>query len=185
MRYAVGWKRNAAVLSAAILLATTSLACSGNTAPKLSPIGQVAVQGDAVVKAADAVVTGIDNALTAKQLPQSVGVPVLQTIRVVGVQAQDLADALKVANLAKTAADQQKGVDAARAALATIQASLAGALSQIKDQATKDHVSALLQQLTDAVQKVQLLIGAVGGAVQPVEEPQHPVLAKPAWTLAV
>jgi len=147
------------VLAVPAMLAAA--ACAGNQAPQLSPVGRTAVQARAVIRAADAVVTGIDVAMTNKQLPAATGIKILQAIRQVGVQGQTLADALDVAALAQDATAKQKGLDAARAALAAIQATLVGAVSPITDPATRTQVDSLLKQLTDSVLLVQQLLAAV------------------------
>lgn len=147
-----------------ILLAVglASLAgCGANPDPRLTPVGRTAVEARAVIKAADAVVVGIDNAMTAKQLPVPIGVKVLEGIKVVGVQARTLADALDVAAAATDAAAKQAGMDKARAALAAIQTALTAATSPITDPAAKAQVGTILQQLVDSVLKVQQLIGLV------------------------
>lgn len=189
MKYVINMKRNAAIfVTGMILLAGCVLAgCGGKQQPTLSPEAQMAVQARAVVKAADTVVTGIDNAISSHQLTVPVGRQLLLAIRQVGVQGQTLADALAVVDNAKTAAEKQQGLDKARAALATIQATMGGAISPITDTATKAQVNTLLKDLTDAVQTVQQLLATARTANDPSDQPKRLQFDRhgvPAWTAA-
>ncbi len=159
MRYTDVRKQITAIFGAMLLLA--AVGCGQNPAPNTSPERQAAVKGRQVIAAADAVLTGVDAAMTAKQLPTNVGLPIVDAIRRVGVEARDtLAPSLRVIDAAKTAAETTAGAAKAQASLATMQAMLAGALSPIKDVATRNQVGQLLVQLTDAISQVQAIITA-------------------------
>jgi hypothetical protein len=160
MRYSGVRNQITAIIGAAVLLAT--FGCSGNPDPNAgprSPEGQAAIKGRQVIAAADAVLTGVDAAMTAKQLPATIGLPIVDGIRRIGVEARDtLAPSLRVIDAAKTATEAASGAAKAQASLATMQAMLTGALSPIKDPATRDQVGKLLSQLTDAISQVQAII---------------------------
>jgi hypothetical protein len=156
--------------------------CGGNPDPNTVPrsqVAQVAVEATAVMKAADVVLTALDNAMepTAKpRLPTNIGLPIVKAIREVGVQGQNLAATLTIVKTSTNAAEQAAGAERARQTLVAIRSLLTSALSPIKDPAMKDQVGQLLVGLVEALDKAQQIVDAVR---QPAEDP-FPLLPAPA-----
>lgn len=160
-----------ALLPAMLLVA----ACGGanpnpNVTPR-SPVAQVAIEGDAVIKAADAVLTGLDRAMeptASPRLPPAIGLQVVKAIREVGVQGQNLAATLTVIQATTDPAAKATAAGKARQTLSGIRLMLTSALSPIKDAATKNQVSQLLVGLVEALDKAQQIVDAVkgGGGLQ-------------------
>lgn len=149
---------------AAVLVLVLLAACGGNPQPNTSPEGQAAIYGRRVVNVGRALLPVIDQEMTAGRLPKDVGIRILESMRVVFVQAEGpLATGLRVIDLAKSAAEAKPGVDQVIAGLASIDQALALA-RQVTDPKMKAQVDGLLQNLLLALNEVrQLALKAAGG----------------------
>lgn len=161
MKYTIRW--DPVILLACLVLANCGGAAPPNTVPR-TPVAQVAVEATAVLKAADAVLTGLDRAMDPAanpRLPVAIGLPIVKAIREVGVQGQNLAVTLTVVKSAATVADQNAGAARARQTLVAIRGLLSSALSPIRDPAMKDQVTQLLAGLVEALDKAQQIVDVV------------------------
>ncbi len=157
------------ILAVPAMLAAT--ACGGtnpnpNATPRSQP-AQVAIEADAVIKAADVVLTALDHAMeptASPRLPTAIGLPVVKAIREVGVQGKNLAATLTVIKASGVSeADQATAAGKARQTLLGMRQLLTSALSPIKDAATKNQVNALLAGLVETLDKAQQIVDAVKG----------------------
>lgn len=141
-----------------VMAVLVMVGCGATTAPTTQPVRpehQAVTVALQVVAAADPVVTGIDQAMQAGTLPTRIGIPVLQAIREVGVQAQTLATAVKLAAAARTVQDQATYMGKAQAALAAMNDLLKGAVPTGTPATITAVLDGLLGPLRDTVRRVQ------------------------------
>lgn len=155
MSYKQVANRCAMLLGVLVVLAS----CGGHPGPAVAPERQAAIIGRQVVAAADQVVTGIDQAIGNGTLPKAYGIPALKVIREVGVHAQELGQAIKLIDLAKTAADQQTALGKAQVALDGIYRMLKAAVPNDGPPSVQAVLQALLGPLVDAAQRAQAALG--------------------------
>ena len=160
--------RPAASLLLVLAIPVVLTACGGtnpnpNATPR-SPAARVAIEADAVIKAADAVLTGLDAAMeptAVPRLPPAIGLEVVKAIREVGVQGKNLAATLTVIQSTTDPTQQAPAAAKARDTLTGIRLLLSSALSPIKDAATKGQVTQLLVGLVEALDKAQQIVDGV------------------------
>lgn len=132
--------------------------CGPKVPPNTSPEGIAAIKGRAVVNTARAAVQIIDQQMTAGRIPPAAGVKVLQAIRQVYVQAGNLANALDLVDQAKTAADGQSGLLAAKAALGAIHEALQSGIYGLDPGVTKSILE-LLANLVQVIDEARAVVG--------------------------
>lgn len=124
-----------------------------NTVPR-SPEAQLALKGRAVVNMARAVLPVIDSHMTLGLLPKPAGIRILQGIRLIGVEAGTMAQALAVMDAAAPDTPEYAGAAVkAQMALAAIQKALVITKAP-DDPALAGEVNRLLSTLTLAVSEV-------------------------------
>lgn len=159
MRYAS--VKNRISLYVVLTMAVLASACGGKTPPNTSPEGQAAITGRQVIAAADAVLTGVDQAMTSKQLPTNIGLPIVKAIREIGVQGKSLATYLAAVDAAKNLTEKQDAMSKAQNVITAMDGLLTGATSPITDPALKSQVGELLRQLVTAINQVRQIVNAV------------------------
>jgi hypothetical protein len=137
-------------ISLILVLAFAFIGCAPKLPPNvtLTPIAKTAVYGRQFVIAGNGALRGLDTVMSTGVLPATYGIPVLEVMRRVGVEAQRLADVLTALDEATAPQERADAVSRAQAIVAQMSRLIDSATIPIPDEKVRATVSSALATLS-------------------------------------